>query len=161
MQAIYSIGKPKPIPLWAGIVLLLGLAGCASKAHLGAPQPLAPSKEEVREAKEAPKVENRYFSFLQGYMDGLKGETDAAIEAYRKAIAQDPSSSYLHLCLARLYLKTNQPKEALTEAQTVVSLDPNSVDGYSLLAGIYSASSQIEAAIEAYERVLELEPDHQ
>ena len=161
MQAIYSIGKPKSILLWASILLLLGLAGCASKAHLGAPPPPAPSEEVVQEAKEAPKVENRYFNFLQGYMDGLKGETDAAIEAYRKAIEQDPSSSYLHLCLARLYLKTNQPEEALTEAQTVVSLDPNDVDGYSLLAGIYSASSQIEEAIQAYERVLELDPDRE
>ena len=63
-------------------------------------------------------------------MDGLKGETDAASEAYRKAIAQDPSSSYLHLCLARLYLKTNQPEEPLIEAQTgndVAEIDESTV----------------------------------
>ena len=144
MQAIYSTGKPKTILLWAGILLLLGLAGCASKAHMGTPPLPAPPEEVVQKAKDAPKVENPYYNFLQGYMDGLEGETDAAIEAYRKAIAQDPSSSYLHLCLARQYLKTNQPQEALAEAQAVVSLDPNDVEGYSLLAGIYSASSQIE-----------------
>jgi tetratricopeptide (TPR) repeat protein len=161
MQAIYSTVKLKSILLWAGILLLLGMAGCASKAHLGAPEPTGPPKEVVQKAEEAPGVENRYFSFLQGYMDGLKGDTDAAIEAYRKAIAQDPTSSYLHLCMARLYLKTNQPEEALAEAQTVVALDPDDVDGYSLLAGIYSASNQIEAAIQAYERVLELDPERE
>jgi tetratricopeptide (TPR) repeat protein len=161
MQAICSTGKLKPILLWAGIVLLPGLAGCASKAHLASPEPLAPQKGAAQEVKEAPEVENPYYNFLRGYMDGMNGETDAAIEAFRKAIAQDPSSSYLHLCLARLYLKRNQPEEALIEAQTVVSLDPNDVDGYSLLAGIYSASNQIEEAIQAYERVLELDPDRE
>ena len=59
MQAIYSTGKPKPTLLWAGIVLLLGLAGCASKAHLGAPPLPAPPEEVVQKAKDNGNVNAR------------------------------------------------------------------------------------------------------
>ena len=158
MQPIGSKGRRRRILRWASTLVLLGLAACAGKGHWGTRQGRDPA---VGQTTEESKEQNRYFYFLRGYRDGLQGETDAAIDAYEKAIELDSSSPYLHLSLARLYLKTGRPEDALREAQRVVSLDPDHADGYSLLAGIYSASNRIEEAIEAYQRVLELDADRE
>jgi len=103
--------------------------------------------------------ENPYFSFIKGYNLALQGELDAAAKAYQQAVASDPSSDYLHLSLAKLYLQLGDPEKALEGAKAAVALDPDNLDAHLLLAGIYSATRKIPDAIEAYKQVLEINPD--
>lgn len=92
-----------------------------------------------------------------------------AIEEYRLAIENDPSSEFLNSGLAELYAKTGRIRDAVVEAQDILKRDPNNLEARKLLGRIYlrslgdlQAGSQSEEmlkrAIEQYEYIVKLEP---
>jgi len=92
-----------------------------------------------------------------------------AIQEYRLAIENDPSSEYLNAGLAELYAKTGRIREAVLEAQEILKRDPNNIDAHKLLGRIYLRSlgdlqagtqSQevLRLAIEQFEQISRLEP---
>jgi tetratricopeptide (TPR) repeat protein len=92
-----------------------------------------------------------------------------AIEEYRLAIENDPSSEYLNAGLAELYAKTGRIRDAVLEAQDIIQRDPDNVDARRLLGRIYLRSlgdmqsgtqSQdiLKKAIEQYEQIVRLQP---
>jgi tetratricopeptide (TPR) repeat protein len=92
-----------------------------------------------------------------------------AIQEYRLAIDNDPTSPYLNSGLAELYAKTGRIRDAVVEAQDILKRDPNNVDARKLLGRIYlrslgdtqaGAQSQemLRLAIEQYEAIVKLEP---
>jgi tetratricopeptide (TPR) repeat protein len=92
-----------------------------------------------------------------------------AIEEYRLAIENDPSSEYLNAALAELYAKTGRIRDAVTEAQEIIKRDPNNLEAHKLLGRIYlrslgdmqpgSQSREILGlAIQQYEALAKLEP---
>ena len=60
-----------------------------------------------------------------------------AIEEYRLAIDNDPSSEYLNSGLAELYAKTGRIRDAVVEAQDIIKRDPNNLEARKLLGRIY------------------------
>ncbi|HWR15773.1 MAG TPA: tetratricopeptide repeat protein [Terriglobales bacterium] len=92
-----------------------------------------------------------------------------AIEEYRLAIENDPSSEYLNSGLAELYAKTGRIRDAVMEAQEIIKRDPNNLEARKLLGRIYlrglgdlqsGAQSQeiLKRAIEQYEQIARIEP---
>ncbi|HZD96341.1 MAG TPA: tetratricopeptide repeat protein, partial [Candidatus Sulfotelmatobacter sp.] len=92
-----------------------------------------------------------------------------AIEEYRLAIENDPSSEYLNAALAELYAKTGRIRDAVTEAQEIIKRDPNNLEAHKLLGRIYlrslgdmqpgSQSREIlTLAIEQYVALAKLDP---
>jgi tetratricopeptide (TPR) repeat protein len=92
-----------------------------------------------------------------------------AIEEYRLAIENDPSSEYLNSALAELYAKTGRIRDAVTEAQDIIKRDPNNLEARKLLGRIYlrglgdlqnGAQSQevLKRAIEQYQEIARLDP---
>src|SRR6478752_4873681 len=92
-----------------------------------------------------------------------------AIEEYRLAIENDPSSEYLNAGLAELYAKTGRIRDAVLEAQDILKRDGNNLEAHKLLGRIYlrslgemqpgSGSREILAlAIEQYEAIIKIEP---
>jgi tetratricopeptide (TPR) repeat protein len=92
-----------------------------------------------------------------------------AIEEYRLAIENDPSSEYLNASLAELYAKTGRIRDAVLEAQDIIKRDPNNLEAHKLLGRIYLRSlgdlqpgSQsrevLGLAIEQYEAMVRIEP---
>jgi tetratricopeptide (TPR) repeat protein len=92
-----------------------------------------------------------------------------AIEEYRLAIDNDPSSEYLNSGLAELYAKTGRIRDAVVEAQEIIKRDPNNLEARKLLGRIYlrglgdlqsgSQSQEVlKRAIEQYEQIARLEP---
>ncbi len=63
-----------------------------------------------------------------------------AVEEYKAALQADPSSSYLASALAELYARTGDIREAIAEAQDVISHDPDNLDARRLLGRIYLRS---------------------
>ncbi|HKE33490.1 MAG TPA: hypothetical protein VKD65_17280, partial [Candidatus Angelobacter sp.] len=57
-------------------------------------------------------------------MYGRSEFANKAIEEYRLAIENDPSSEYLNAGLAELYAKTGRIRDAVTEAQEIIKRDP-------------------------------------
>jgi tetratricopeptide (TPR) repeat protein len=92
-----------------------------------------------------------------------------AIEEYRLAIENDPSSEYLNASLAELYAKTGRIRDAVTEAQDILKRDPNNLEAHKLLARIYLRSlgdmqpgtqsrEILNLAIEQYQSLAKIEP---
>jgi tetratricopeptide (TPR) repeat protein len=94
-----------------------------------------------------------------------------AIEEYKLAIDNDPSSEYLNSGLAELYAKTGRIRDAVNEAQDIIKRDPDNLEARKLLGRIYlrglgdlqsGAQSEdvLKRAIEQYEQIARLEPNN-
>jgi tetratricopeptide (TPR) repeat protein len=179
--------------LLSGLLLLSTVtvfAQSGSKKTPAAPaqkQPAASQKDAAKDAaKDAtpdqPKTDKKpdqgeayyHFSLAHMYeemmaMYGRSEYATKAIEEYRLAIENDPSSEYLNAALAELYAKTGRIRDAVTEAQDIIKRDPNNLEAHKLLGRIYlrslgdlqpgSQSREIlTLAVEQYEALVKIEP---
>ncbi len=102
-------------------------------------------------------------------MYGRSDYANKAIDEYRQAIENDPSSDYLNAGLAELYAKTGRIRDAVLEAQDILKRDGNNLEARRLLGRIYLRSlgdmqagtqSQeiLKLAIDQYEQIVKLDP---
>lgn len=139
-------------------------------------QPPAPSQPTGTAAQKKPDKAAAYYHFMMAHMYeemvSMYGRSDyatKAIEEYRLAIDNDPSSDYLNAGLAELYAKTGRIRDAVLEAQDILKRDGNNLEARRLLGSIYLRSlgdmqsgtqSQeiLKLAIEQYEQIVKLDP---
>lgn len=133
----------------------------------------AATKSEARTPDKAQAYYHYSLAHIYEELVTMYGQTEyasKAIEEYRLAIANDPSSGYLSSGLAELYAKTGRIRDAVMEAQDILTRDPNNIDARKLLGRIYlrslgdtqaGAQSQqmLKLAIEQYEAIVKAEPD--
>jgi tetratricopeptide (TPR) repeat protein len=92
-----------------------------------------------------------------------------AVSEFKKAIADDPTSLFLHTQLGELYWRAGQSSDAISEAQFVLKTNPNDLDAHRLLGHVYvqelgqtslqaSVSGNLQKAIQEYETVVRLDP---
>ncbi len=94
-----------------------------------------------------------------------------AVEEYKAALQADPTSPFLASQLAELYARTGDIREAIAEAQEVISSDPDNLDARRLLGRIYLRSigdlqggtqndteAILHLAIDQYEHIVHLDP---
>src|ERR1035441_3357319 len=160
-----------------------GQAQPGSAAPAQAEQPPAVSQDQPSSATPAesapPKQPDKaaaYYHFTMAHMYeelvSMYGRADyanKAIEEYRLAIDNDPTSDYLNAGLAELYAKTGRIRDAVLEAQDILKRDGNNLEARRLLGRIYLRSlgdmqagtqSQevLKLAIEQYEQIVKLDP---
>src|ERR1051326_4244033 len=153
-----------------------------------APAKSTPSKKDAQQAPAAkatsdqPQADKKpdqaaayyHFSLAHMYeemmaMYGRSEYATKAIEEYRLAIDNDPSSEYLNASLAELYAKTGRIRDAVLEAQDIIKRDPNNLEAHKLLGRIYLRSlgdlqpgtqsrEVLSLAIEQYEAITKIEP---
>ena len=134
----------------------------------------APAKEPA--ATRHPDEAAAYYHFMLAHMYeemvSMYGRSDyatKAIEEYRAAIDNDPTSDYLNAGLAELYARTGRIRDAVLEAQDILKRDGNNLEARRLLGQIYLRSlgdmqsgngSQeiLKLAIEQYEQIVKLDP---
>ncbi|HET9285106.1 MAG TPA: tetratricopeptide repeat protein [Candidatus Angelobacter sp.] len=146
-------------------------------------KPAAPQKGATKDAQQAqpttPKKVDQaaayyHFSLAHMYeeMMAMYGRSDyanKAVEEYRLAIENDPSSEYLNASLAELYAKTGRIRDAVNEAQDIIKRDPNDLEAHRLLGRIYLRSlgdmqsgtqsrEVLGLAIEQYEALVRIDP---
>jgi tetratricopeptide (TPR) repeat protein len=127
-------------------------------------------------AQKAPDQAAAYYHFALAHMYeemmamyGRSEYANKAIEEYRQAIENDPSSEYLNAALAELYAKTGRIRDAVLEAQEIIKRDPNNLEAHKLLGRIYLRSlgdlqpgtqsrEVLGLAIEQYEAMIRIEP---
>ena len=73
-------------------------------------------------------------------MYGRAEYANKAIDEYRLAIENDPTSDYLNAGLAELYARTGRIKDAVLEAQDILKRDGNNLEAHRLLGRIYLRS---------------------
>jgi tetratricopeptide (TPR) repeat protein len=165
--------------------LILGLIivslACFAQGNPPALQSTSPALAPAKPAAPAPpakKVDHAASYYHYGlahtyeqmvFLYGRSEYVSKAIEEYRLALENDPSSEFLASGLSELYARTGRIRDAVLEAQDMIKRDPNNLEARRLLGRIYlrsmgegpsGAQSQeiLKLAIEQYESILKLEP---
>src|SRR5205823_4777840 len=139
----------------------------ANPAAAASAQPQTPKKVDRAAAYYHYGLAHMYEEMVAMY--GRSEYANKAIEEYRLAIENDPSSEYLNAGLAELYAKTGRIRDAVLEAQEITKRDPNNLEARKLLGRIYlrslgdmqtgSQSQEVlKLAIEQYESIVKIEP---
>ena len=87
------------------------------------------------------------------------GALDAAIDAYRRALAERPSYRKAENSLILTLVKAGKGPEAVARARTLVAADPNDPDRVFTLA-LAQSEQDYEESIRSFRRVLEVNPRH-
>ncbi|MFM2125271.1 MAG: hypothetical protein RL328_1722, partial [Acidobacteriota bacterium] len=94
---------------------------------------------------------------------------DQAIDAYKAAIAADPTSAVMVDELSDFYTQTNRLQEARTEAEAALQKNPNDLAAHRMLSRVYLRlisdprtqridQAMLRRTIEEYQKVTELDP---
>ncbi|MDR3747744.1 MAG: tetratricopeptide repeat protein [Acidobacteriota bacterium] len=139
-----------------------------------APEPVPAQQQPASTVQ--PEKAAAYYHFTMAHMYeemvSMYGRADyanKAIEEYRLAIDNDPTSDYLNAGLAELYARTGRIRDAVLEAQDILKRDGTNLEARRLLGRIYLRSlgdmqagtqSQeiLKLAIEQYEKIVKLDP---
>jgi tetratricopeptide (TPR) repeat protein len=89
-----------------------------------------------------------------------RGEYDAAIENYRRAILLQPERAPLHSNLGSAYEREGRPQEAAAELRKAVELDSGDAETHLSLGLALDALGDLPAAADEYRRALEIRPDY-
>lgn len=85
---------------------------------------------------------------------------DHARKSYQQAIRLDPQNVPAHQALARLYVKLNQPEQALETFRKAVALKPTDAALCFEIGMCHSRQKQWEPALEALRKACELAPEN-
>ena len=90
-----------------------------------------------------------------------KGDNEAAIAHYQKALALDPLNARVHYALGKIqYGEKGLYYEAVSSYKKAVELDPYFVDARMGLGEMYEDKGLYKDAIAEYRKVLEVDPKH-
>jgi tetratricopeptide (TPR) repeat protein len=93
-----------------------------------------------------------------GSLYARQQKTDAAIAAYREAVAIGPNVGETHERLGHLYRSQNQLDEALAEFSAAAAIDPLSASAHAGMGGAFMRMKRYEDAVAALRRGLRLKP---
>jgi tetratricopeptide (TPR) repeat protein len=162
-------------------VTFLALLLSCSIGSFAQDKPTSPAGEKAAPPtntapKQAPDKAAAYYHFAMAHiyeeMVSMYGRADyanKAVDEYRQAIENDPTSDYLNAGLAELYARTGRIKDAVLEAQDILQRDGNNLEAHRLLGRIYLRSlgdmqsgtqSQeiLKLAIDQFEQIVRLDP---
>src|SRR5271169_3914962 len=156
-------------------LLAWSMGGFAQDKPASLENPGAPAAVPANSPK-APDKAAAYYHFAMAHiyeeMVSMYGRADyanKAIDEYRLAIENDPTSDYLNAGLAELYARTGRIKDAVLEAQDILKRDGDNLEAHRLLGRIYLRSlgdmqvgtqsqEMLKLAIEQYEQIVRLDP---
>jgi len=89
-----------------------------------------------------------------------EGELDAAVEAYREAVAREPDNIDYQVALARMLILTENTDEGLVVAEQAILTDPESAKGYAIKAMALDWQGNPEQAVVEALRAIEIDPEY-
>ena len=87
-----------------------------------------------------------------------KGESQKAIDAYKKCIELNPDNKDAYVNLGILYFRMHREVDAIEAYQKAIALDPNLAEAYNNLGNAYSAMGRKEDALKSYQKAIEIWP---
>jgi tetratricopeptide (TPR) repeat protein len=157
------------------LVLLLGASSAAAWQAKNNPGAQAPPGESVSQGEAATKGE-AYYDFVMGHyyaqeyqLGSHTEDANKAIDFLKKAFGLDPSSQQIGDELAEIYYQSQRIRDAVNEAQSILSKDPDNLPARRLLARIYVRTlgdlsntagqrDTLAHATEQYREILRLDP---
>ncbi len=127
--------------------------------------PLRPLTAAVPSSSEAhDTVNRREWTASDWFQEGCRlaeeNEIDAAIEAFRLALIDDPLNPAHHFHLADVLYRQGHPESAIERFYMTVELDHNFLEAWTQLGCLLDETGQIRAAQEAFRVALDLHPDY-
>jgi len=98
--------------------------------------------------------ENAWGHYMRGLSLRKAGETDAAADAFRRALELKPDHLKSLVNLARTELDRQQPEAALVAVEEAVQIAPDNVDARRVLGRVYHELDRTEDAVDAYTQAL-------
>ena len=92
-------------------------------------------------------------TYWMGVAYARQGMTASAIGAYKRAVERTPTHELAGRELARLYLDTDRPKEALGVCQILLRSNPEATEFLLLQGDAYAVTGRMDDAASAYEQV--------
>lgn len=90
-----------------------------------------------------------------------KGEVDAAIASYQKALVFNPVNPKVHMSLGKIYYgEKGLYYESVTAYKRAIELDPQLVEARMGLGEVYEEKGLYKEAIDEYRRVIEVDAKH-
>lgn len=148
--------------------VIFGLACVAAAIPVYAQSP-APAAAPTTKA-------DAYYNYAMAHLyaeqaakfGGRQEYVNKAVDYYRKAMAQDPSSSVIGEELAEFYLRAGQAEKAVDLANSLIKANPNDAGAHRILARMYAAQldpeqgkvdeTALRNAIEHYQKAADLDP---
>jgi tetratricopeptide (TPR) repeat protein len=157
------------------LLLLLGVPYAGAQQAKKNPNTQASSDASVSQGETATKAE-AYYDFVMGHyfaqeyqISSHAEDVNKAIDFLKKAFTLDPNSQQIGDELAEIYYQSQRIRDAVSEANSILSKDPDNLPARRLLARIYvrtlgdlsNASGQhdtLARAAEQYREILRLDP---
>ena len=96
---------------------------------------------------------------LLGALYGSRGDFDAAIDAFCRAIGSDPKEPSYHCNLASVYLSLERPHDAVASYRHAIQARPDASAAHFSLGKLLHQQDELEEAIACYRRAIELDPN--
>jgi tetratricopeptide (TPR) repeat protein len=93
-----------------------------------------------------------------GQREARAGNLEAAVVAYRQAVASEPRSALAHTRLGGMLLLRQQHAESIRHFKTAIGLDPANGDAFVGLGMAYLHRGQYSLARAAFSETLRLKP---
>lgn len=122
-----------------------------------AEQVAAELRPEMREASDEEKNSRRHFDF--GLVMLKRGQMDAALREFAKAVEIDPAMSEAHLQLGCLYLAGNELEKAEGSINKALETDPDSVPGKICRGELLRLKGELDKAAKELQAVITAHPD--
>jgi tetratricopeptide (TPR) repeat protein len=151
-------------------------ASFAQSTATPAPKRIAPPLSSEPDTQQGDRAQSYYHYMLaheyeeMATTSGRPEYATRAIEEYKLALDNDPTSKFLNSGLAELYFRTGHVRDAILAAQEQIKKDPNNLDAHKLLGNIYLRSlgdgqqgspsdEMLKLAIGEYNKIVALEPN--
>lgn len=113
-----------------------------------------------RKAFAAGATPDSYLHYLRGIVEERSGHNAKALEAYERAVAQDPQALEVYRDIASLQLRLGRPEEALKAAEAVKKLAPQDPASLIFMGNVQVAAGNLAQAADSYEAALKLDPNN-
>jgi protein O-GlcNAc transferase len=100
----------------------------------------------------------RMFQLRAEMLRQQQGMTPAAINEYKKAIAQKPDAAGLHYALGTLYREGGRLEEAMAEFNEELKISPNDAMSHYLLGDVCLQQNKLDSAQQYLSQALALQP---
>ena len=116
-------------------------------------------QEKLQPEVSTKRMDNSYYLYTEAQIALKKGQVDRAIQFLIKASEIDPTSVFLNMELASLYLNQKKTTEALLTLEKGLAMNPQHVGALILYGNINQTLKQYEKAKQSYLKAIEIEPD--
>lgn len=116
------------------------------------------TKQATKGPSERPYKVEAVKRYVDGLINELTGNPDAALRDYQVAVLLDSTSNTMYASLADQYALGGQTEKSLGVVQKILSANPTHIGALEILAELRIQSHDFNGAVETLEKIAEIKP---